>query len=455
MEYGPWSLVIDIGLVGALLLVGTLIRRWVPLAQRLMLPSAVLAGFLGLLLGPNVLGVLPFSDQLSTYASVLIAVIFACLALGDEVGIGKFRRATAAFSAYTVASYMLQVGLGMTLALVLFGPLFGTPDGFGLLLFAGWAGGFGTAAAVGPVLEDAGWVGAETLAFTSATVGTFVGIAVGIALTNWGARAGYTVKSGRFEDLPEALRTGLVREGPRDPVGYATTSPASIEPLAFQGGLIAAITAAAYGLTELLEVAFPAFTLPVLTFAFLVGLVVKAVLRRTPAWSYTDQTSIKTVSGVSTDVLIVCGIASIVPGFVASYVVPLTILMVVGLVLCLVLFRWVAPVVLAGAWFEKSIFTWGWATGAVSTSIALLRIIDPKLESKTLEEYGMAYMPVAPLETVTIIVTPLMVVAGVGWAVGAGWTAFGLLALALPFVFGWARANPTPATDPPAGERAA
>ena len=62
-----------------------------------MLPASVLAGFLGLLLGPRVLGVLPFSDQLGTYASVLIAVVFGCLGLTDTPRGHGFGRSTAAF----------------------------------------------------------------------------------------------------------------------------------------------------------------------------------------------------------------------------------------------------------------------------------------------------------------------------------------------------------------------
>src|ERR1700754_4340681 len=119
MQYGPWSLLTDVGLIGALLLAGTLVRRWVGVVQRLMLPASVIAGFLGLLLGPEGLAVLPFSGQLGTYASVLIAVIFACLALSDDMGLRGFGRSTAAFSSYSMAMYALQVGLGMVLAYLL------------------------------------------------------------------------------------------------------------------------------------------------------------------------------------------------------------------------------------------------------------------------------------------------------------------------------------------------
>ncbi|MFP5072367.1 sodium/glutamate symporter [Pseudonocardia nantongensis] len=449
MDYGPWLLVVDAGMIGGLLLVGTLVRRWVESAQRLMLPASVVAGFLGLLLGPQVLGVLPFSDQLGTYASVLIAVVFACLGLGDDPGSRGFGRSTAAFSAYSFATYALQVGLGMVLAYALFVPVFGTPDGFGLLLFAGWAGGFGSAAAVGSVLGEAGWEGASSLAFTSATVGMLAGVLGGIAIANWGARRGHTGRLGRFDELPTTLRTGLVPPGDREPTGVATTSASSIEPLGLQVCLVAVITVLGYGAAEGVELLVPSFSAPVFVLAFLAGLLIKALARRTPAWQYCDQRTLKSISGVSTDLLIVCGIASIAPSLVADYWLPLTLLFLAALAVNLAMFRWIAPAVMHGAWFEKSLFTWGWATGAVATSVALLRMVDPDLDSRTLEEFGLAYLPVAPLETGSIAVAPLLVLAGLGWTVAVGWTVAGLVALVLPFVFGWTRTragrpDPTP-----------
>jgi ESS family glutamate:Na+ symporter len=73
------------------------------------------------------------------------------------------------------------------------------------------------------------------------------------------------------------------------------------------------------------------------------------------------------------------------------------------------------------------------------TSIALLRMVDPDLESRTLEEFGIAYLPVAPVETASVALTPLIVLVGAAWAIAAGWTALGLVALVLPFVLGWTR----------------
>ncbi|MBL1066059.1 sodium/glutamate symporter [Streptomyces sp. 7-21] len=435
MEYTPWSLLSDAGLIAVLLVTGTVARARLRIVQRLMLPSSVIAGFLGLLLGPEILDVLPFSSELGTYASVLIVVVFACLALTNESGFGGFGKSTGNFSLYSIGSYAVQVGIGVAFALVVLGPLWDTPDEFGALLFAGWAGGFGTAAALGTAFEENGWEQASSLGFTSATVGMLVGIAGGIIITNWGARRGYAKGVGRFENLPDELRSGLIASArDREATGRATTSAVSIEPLALQVSLVAAVSAAAYGIAEWAGDLYPDFAVPVFAVAFLVGLLLRLAGSRTPAWNYVDPQTLRGVSGAATDVLIVCGIASIVPSFVADYVTPLVLLLVLGLALCLVLFLVVAPRVFDENWFEKALFTWGWATGSVSTGVALLRMSDPKLESRTLDEFGLAYLPLAPVETLTVTLTPTIIAGGAVWALAGGWTALGAVMLVLALV---------------------
>lgn len=49
--------------------------------------------------------------------------------------------------------------------------------------------------------------------------------------------------------------------------------------------------------------------------------------------------------------------SSIVPAVVATYILPLIILFVVGLAFCLVLFFYVAPRVIEHGWFERAVFS--------------------------------------------------------------------------------------------------
>ena len=50
----------------------------------------------------------------------------------------------------------------------------------------------------------------------------------------------------------------------------------------------------------------------------------------------------------------------------------------------------------------------------MALGIALLRIVDPKMASKALDDYALAYLPCAPVEIVLISLVPLMFANGNG-----------------------------------------
>jgi ESS family glutamate:Na+ symporter len=114
--------------------------------------------------------------------------------------------------------------------------------------------------------------------------------------------------------------------------------------------------------------------------------------------------------------------------------VAMVVLFLIALVICLFLGLIVAPRTLQDGWFEKQIFTWGWATGGVNTAIALLRVIDPKLRSGTMEDFALAYIPVVPVEVTAVTFVPSMVLAGAAWAVVGIWGAISVAAVVVLLV---------------------
>ncbi len=438
MPFTAWSVLVDIGAICGLLLVGKLLRARIGWVQRLLLPASIIAGGLGLALGRNGLGWIPFSDQLNTYASILTAVVFGAIPLTESFGIrGQVKGARVMWS-YSVSSYVLQWGLGLLFAVAVIGQFFEIPAGFGLLLAAGWAGGFGTAAAVGTTLADAGWEDAVSLGFTSATVGVLVCIIGGLILATWSTKRGHSPAVGSLADLPESWKTGLIRRTEeREPVGYATVSPSSLEPLALQFALVIIVTFAGYLLSSGVKALFPAVSVPVFAAAFLIGLLLRTVIDRTPARTYLDGTSIKSISGAATDLLVAVGIAAIVPSIVVTYAVPLVLLLVFGTIFCVLIFRYLTPLMFGRQWLERGLFTWGWSTASIATGLALLRIVDPKLKSGTVEEFGLAYVGFAPVEIAMAIVAPLVVVAGFSGSFIAATIALGLGLLVVTFALRW------------------
>lgn len=75
-SFTPWTLFVDVGMISVLLLIGKLMRVKIKIIQKLFIPPSLLAGFMGLAFGPQGTGWLPFSDNLGTYAGILIALIF-------------------------------------------------------------------------------------------------------------------------------------------------------------------------------------------------------------------------------------------------------------------------------------------------------------------------------------------------------------------------------------------
>ena len=50
----------------------------------------------------------------------------------------------------------------------------------------------------------------------------------------------------------------------------------------------------------------------------------------------------------------------------------------------------------------------------MAMGIALIRIVDPKMESKAMDDYALAYLPIAPVEILLITFVPVMFASGLG-----------------------------------------
>ena len=110
MDYTPYTLLTDVGWISLLLVIGNFLRRTVPVFRALLLPSPITAGILGLILGPQVLGLIGFSDQMGAYTSLLIAVVFAAMPFSMTFDRGTRDGAKTMWS-YSVGMFLGQWGL--------------------------------------------------------------------------------------------------------------------------------------------------------------------------------------------------------------------------------------------------------------------------------------------------------------------------------------------------------
>ena len=438
MDFSPWVLFTDIGLISLLLLVGTIIRAKVKFIQQMFLPASIIAGLLALLLGPNGFGILPFSDQMKVYPAILIAVIFGTLPLlSPRIDWNAIKTRVGSMWSYSQLAMVLMWGGGLLFALLLINPFWDVHDGFGLLLAAGFVGGHGTAAAIGATFEQNGWEEATSLAMTSATVGIMSAILIGIIFIKWGSSKGHTSFLASFKDLPDEMRTGLIPPESRTKSETDTVSSISIDPYVFHLSIITIIAMGGYYLSELGAMLLPSVVIPAFSLAFLVGLFVKKILNSTDTDKYVSKDVVSRISGSATDILVAFGIGSISISVVLDYAVPLILLFVFGLVYAFLFFAVFSKKFFPEYWFEKGIFTWGWTTGTVAMGMALLRIVDPKSESKTLDDYSLAYIPIAPVEIMLVTFAPMLVLNSQGFVFVAITFAFAFVIYLMAIKYKW------------------
>ena len=135
------------------------------------------------------------SSQLSSWPGWLIALVFAGMllkptarrSLGDRLS----RVGREGLMVWVIVLGQTAVGLAVTCFLIQ--PFFDVPNSFGMLIETGFAGGHGTAAAMGQVFNHPSiqLQGGRDLGVVVATIGLVYGLASGVIWVNLGVRRGW------------------------------------------------------------------------------------------------------------------------------------------------------------------------------------------------------------------------------------------------------------------------
>ncbi|MCY4647472.1 MAG: hypothetical protein OXE73_11435 [Gammaproteobacteria bacterium] len=287
------------------------------------------------------------------------------------------------------------------------------------MLPSGFAGGHGTATAVGSILADQGHENAMGIGYTFATIGLLAAVLGGVAAINLATRAGWTRLVATPRELPADLRRGLI-----DPAGARyfareTVSPLALETLSWHLGLVLLAYGAAHAVSGALQSAGDHFTaLPMFALAVICGAVLQKLLDAMGVGRHVDRQTMGRLGSSISDFLVAFGVASIPLTIVADYAAPILVMSAFGFGHAALITWWIARRTFRNYWFERGIFTFGYATGVVAMGIALLRVVDPEMKSKTLDDYGLAYLPIALVEIVVLSTLPLWVAGGAVWQPG-------------------------------------
>lgn len=427
MDYSPYSFLTDIAFMSILIILGQFIRARFKIVQNLFLPASMIAGILGLILGPYFLNIIPFSTKMSSYPYMFIIVIFGALFVGKPSipPLKKVIKDAGDTFAFNQGIEFLEFGI----CLVVGGPVLKAlwPDtnvAFPLAMPGGFFGGHGYGSSLmGSVQLQNNWEEAMDVVFAFATIGILVGVIVGVFWINIGVRRGWARFTKNMSELPEEMVTGLVPEGKRASIGTATTHNMTLNSLSFHLAVVLVPFLGGYFGTKFFLKLWPTVSLPETSLAMVSGLLLLLLFKRIRIRGkglddYVDESTCNRVSGVFGDYLVAFGIASINPNLVVKYAGPIIFMSVLG-VACVSVYLWFAKRLYHNFWFERAIFIFGWGTGTVAIGMTLCKIIDPDYKSGTVEDYGLAYLLIGIMEVVFVTAIPPLVCAGYGFITGA------------------------------------
>jgi ESS family glutamate:Na+ symporter len=153
--------------------------------------------------------------------------------------------------------------------------------------------------------------------------------------------------------------------------------------------------------------------LPKFPFALIGGLIVQSIMQRSRLDSYIDKGTVDSISGFALDTLIIASLMAIDLSVVATYALPLTVMIIAGLVFNFLQVKWMGPRILPGAWFEKSVCEFAQSTGSTPQAMLLLRMMDPRLNTGAAEAFALKMFFFSPVMfPMTMILMPFIVSKG-------------------------------------------
>ena len=415
-----------------LLAVGFILRVQLRALQVLYVPASIAGGIIGLILiqtigwfwetslgtdrshllaGPSswmsepLIRLSQSIFELRSWPGWLIAVVFAGLLLDKQSRpLGQSLHGALRQGLMVWIISLGQVALGLMVTWLIIQPLYpDVPNSFGMLIETGFAGGHGTAAAMGLVFDELDFPMGRDLGTFMATAGIAFSVLSGMVYVNLAVRRGWT----RSGNVSVTIITGMEDRSAPTPIGLSRVRDDVLDPLVFQtlilmaaillGLLMHELTAQASGWKLPFLETNPLQKVPLFIFTLIGGLCVRKCMDHFNMGDLIDSQSIRRLTSTAMEFLIVAAIVSLNLEAVIQLLIPLSVLLLAGFVWTGICLLWIGKKLLPKQhWFELGIINYGMSTGTTANGLALLRIVDKDLESGAAEEYALAAPLSAP-----------------------------------------------------------
>ncbi|MEA5051668.1 MAG: hypothetical protein VB021_09400 [Oscillospiraceae bacterium] len=390
-----WNPIIQFAIIAAIIVLATLLRRKVPFIRRSLMPTAVLGGFILLLLrSTGLLYVDTGFLEAITYHGIAIGFIALSLRVpksGEQDAKGRLVGLKS--GAIIVSSYLIQAFFGLLVTLGLaYTVMPGLFKAAGILLPMGYGQGPGQANNVGSTYEaNFGFTGGRSFGLAIAASGYLCACIVGVIYLNILAKKG-KISRAAYEEVSGSVSVDTFQDQGEIPIAE------SLDKLSMQVALVLVVYGLTYlatwGLVSLLETVAPGLAATVggilWGFNFIIGSLLAMGLRTAFAHlrkgkfmtrQYQNNYLLSRLSGLAFDIMIVAGIGSIDIGDLTGMWLPFALLSLAGAVVTFIHLYFTCKRVYKGYFYEGFVSMYGMMTGTISSGILLLREIDADLET--------------------------------------------------------------------------
>jgi ESS family glutamate:Na+ symporter len=384
-----WRPIIVIGIISALTLLANILRSKVSFIKKTYVPTAVLAGFILLIL--RSLGIVNIRQEfleLITYHGIAIGFIAMSLRVKTQKNKEGYKVALKS-GALIVSTYLIQVLIGLVIALVLTFTFM--PDFFpasGILLAMGFGQGPGQANNVGSTYEALGFVGGQSYGLSIAASGFLIACTVGVFFLNKRKKKNVTY----IDETSNDSKLDIFQDKDEIPIAQ------SIDKLSVQAALIVFVYLLTFGFlvgfSRLLGLISPglANTLNPILWGFnfifasaiasgVAGIITllrkKGIMKR----QYQNNYLLNRISGLAFDVMIIAGIASIDFSDISKLWIPFLITILAGTIGTYFWLKFMTNKIYKGYEAEGFLSMFGMLTGTISSGVLLVREIDPEYKT--------------------------------------------------------------------------
>jgi len=417
-----WGLILDLGIISVALLIATLIRARVRFFQKYLIPNALTAGFILLVLYNFLfpamnsrIGSSVTSERFGEMVYHLLNISFIAMTLRKPPE--KHTRVKSAIFPTSVAvlsQYAIQTFGGLLITMLFIATIFPSLfPSFGFLLPLGFVLGPGQAYAIGSGWHSMGFPGAGDVGLTFAAIGFLWACFGGVFLINYGIKRGWVNRDQIAILKSRDVRTGIFQRNEKKPVGsQLSTETEAIDSMSYHIGLVFFVYLLSYlllkGLTALLGLIGPlgyelAVNLWGINFVFsaLVAMLVRYIAVKLKV-SYTfDNASLSRISGLSVDIMVTSAIGAISLIIVGQYLIQILFMSTLAGIFALWLVPWFCSRIFTDHQFHRMLLVYGVSTGTMPTGLALLRVIDPNFETPAASDYmfstGITFILAIPL----------------------------------------------------------